>query len=593
MPQGRDFRLTATFSLRDFGSAGLKAIGERWGELGKQLSETRALSNLDRQFRVFNRQLQDTADAASDFAGRLAGPFAAISGVVGYTLHQAVFGFQETGAAIERMAKQTGTPVERFQELSYAASQFGVESEDVQDALKTLNEYIVEIGTGDNQELAALFDALGISVRDANGQLRTAADILPEFADGIQRNDNIALQTKMAIAAFGDEAGVRLLPLLQKGGAGIEELSRKAHELGIVMSSDDARAASDMSVAMSNLRQSVAGVTNSIGSALAPAVLQATERLQGLVQSNREAFSAQFVAVADRFVAAFSRIDFEALASGFLTVADYAIRAFDAIGGFNTVIYGLGAVMAGKTLSSLFSLGSSVLELGKSFAGLIPAIRSVGVVLTSVFGLSTGGLGFVLVAAASAVGAIIANWDTIGPHIENAMSSTWSFVSKCWDEWAPKFASVGSAILGIAKGVFTLDFPKVLTGFTDLAKASFNLLPDFMRDGVAGLVKRFQDGLASLADLLKNFDFSSLVPDFVKDLFGGDEVKTPQLPQNAPMVVGAGSQAAMAMASGRMTGSMQVDVYGHGADVTLSRVESSDNLSITGSVGHSDRSGGD
>ena len=79
-----------------------------------------------------------------------------------------------------------------------------------------------------------------------------------------------------------------------------------------------------------------------------PTVIRMSDRFRDLAAANREAFSQKFASVAERLAETIEKIDFEGIASAVLTVADYAIRAFNAVGGFNTVLYAMGAIMAGR-----------------------------------------------------------------------------------------------------------------------------------------------------------------------------------------------------------------------------------------------------
>ena len=570
-------------------SSTMKALASRWSGL-KETLESTSFRNLERAFRTFDRQLKDTGDSVRDLAESLAVPFGILAGAIGAATHQAVFGFGEVGTALNNMSRQVGTPVERLQELSYAASQFGAESDVVQDALKTLNEYIVEIATGDNEELAGLFSALGISVRDANGELRTAADILPEFADGLQRNDNIALQTKMAIAAFGDEAGVKLLPLLKQGSGALEAYASEAHRLGMVMSDEDVQAAAEMQRSFTNLRGTLSGLTNTIGAALAPTVTRIAERFRDMTAANREAFADRFVAVAERFAQTLEKFDFESLVNGLLGLADAVTTVIDGIGGFNTVIEGIGIFLGGKVLMSVVNFGSSLFALGQSFVAMIPAIQGFASMAAAALGMSTGGLAFVIMGIGAAAGYVVRNWETIGPVVEGVISRVTDFAKEAWATWGPNLQEVCGGLVDIFMGVFTLDFPRVLEGASSTLEAMgrtlvesftgmFNLLPDSWKE--------------AWTNLMDSFDFSSLIPDFVKDFFGDEPSGTPSQANLEPAASPYDQPAALAATGGVMTGRMTVDVFGHDADVGIRSVESSDNLAITGAVGRSNRSGGD
>ena len=130
-----------------------------------------------------------------------------------------------------------------------------------------------------------------------------------------------------------------------------------------------------------------------IGARLAPIIIRVADRFRDLAVANREVFGEKFEKVARSFVATFEKLDFEGLASGILTIADYALRAFSAIGGFNTVLYGAGVLMAGKSVMAAVSLGSSLFSVVKSFGAAITAVKAFAAVAALA---SMGPIGLVL-----------------------------------------------------------------------------------------------------------------------------------------------------------------------------------------------------
>lgn len=89
-------------------------------------------------------------------------------------------------------------------------------------------------------------------------------------------------------------------------------------------------------------------------------------------------------------------------------------RVFDAIGGFETVLKAIGAILAGKVLLGFASFSGSLLTLSVSFAKLIPLVIKVG----ASFAGMLGPIGLIVAAVGTAAGLIIANWDSIGPKVK-------------------------------------------------------------------------------------------------------------------------------------------------------------------------------
>lgn len=471
---GQDFRLTAILAVRDTMTPVMKQVSARWGNFRKVIDGTQ-FKNLQKQVALFNRSMQNVAATAGDVAGRIGGPFLALAGSVGFSLQQSVTSFASTGDALDKMSQRIGITAEQLQEFSYAATHAGAAPEDLEDALKDLGTHMAEIANGLDTSSSAftLFQKLGIEMKDAAGNMRPVEQVFLDLADAIQRNEDPALRAKMAMAAMGG-SGRKLIPMLAGGSDGLKQMAAQARDLGLVMSNDAVASAATMTDHMDDMRAVIGSVGNTIGAKLAPTVIRMSDRFRDLAAANREAFSQKFASVAERLAETIEKIDFEGIASAVLTVADYAIRAFNAVGGFNTVLYATGAIMAGKTLMSVIALGSSIISMVQTFGTLVTAARTAAVAIAGAF----GPVGLVLTAVAAIAGVVIANWDRIWPALKAGASAAADFIGAVWDTVVPKFQAVFGSLLSIAKAFFQGDISGLLSGFDDLFQAAFNLLPD-------------------------------------------------------------------------------------------------------------------
>lgn len=577
---GQDFRLTAILAVRDTMTPVMKQVSARWGNFRKVIDGTQ-FKNLQKQVALFNRSMQNVAATAGDVAGRIGGPFLALAGSVGFSLQQSVTSFASTGDALDKMSQRIGITAEQLQEFSYAATHAGAAPEDLEDALKDLGKHMAEIANGLDTSSSAftLFQKLGIEMKDAAGNMRPVEQVFLDLADAIQRNEDPALRAKMAMATMG-ASGRKLIPMLAGGSDGLKQMAAQARDLGLVMSNDAVASAATMTDHMDDMRAVIGSVGNAIGAKLAPTVIRMSDRFRDLAAANREAFSQKFASVAERLAETIEKIDFEGIASAVLTFADYAIRAFNAIGGFNTVLYAMGAIMAGKTLMSVIALGSSIISMVQTFGTLVTAARTAAVAIAGAF----GPVGLVLTAVAAIAGVVIANWDSIWPTLKAGASAAADFIGNVWNGVIPKFQAVVSSLLSIAKSFFQGDISGLLSGFDGLFQAAFNLLPDKWAKACLNWYEGVKESLKNvgktISDFFKNFDFASLLPSWASGIFGGDASS-------------ASSPAAVAphMANeARMSGRLNIDVTASGgASATVSDVETSPGLDIYGNVGRSER----
>lgn len=598
----KDFRLTAILAVRDTMSPVLAVASQKWEGFKTAVNSTE-FDDLNRKLKLAQRSVKDFASEAQGVAQSVGAPFAAVAGAVGFSLQSAVTGFAQAGDRLDKMSARLGISAVKLQEWSFAATHAGAAPEDLEDALKDLSEKIAEVAGGDTGDAAQLFSALGISVKDASGKIRPASDIFEEVADAIQRNEDPALRTKMAMVLMGD-SGRKLIPMLSGGAQGLDDMAKQARDLGLVMNEDAVAAAAQMTDHMDDMKASVTAVGHEIGYRLSPIVISMSDRFRDLAAANKGALGEKFERVARSFADSISKIDFEGIASAILTIADYGVRAFNAIGGFNTVLYGMGALIAGKSVMAVVSLGSSLIGLVQSFGAVATAAKAFAAVAST----SLGPIGLILGALSLAAGFVIANWDEIGPAVKETIGSVVDFAVGAFETCYEKFSAVGKAIVTVATGFFKGDFKTLFSGFDDLIVASFNLLPDSWAKAATNWYESVKSSVLKIGEYIKgfftSFDFSNLIPDWAKKMLGigGSTAHAQDKNEDRPeetvrtrIGFGEDQRAELAPAAFqpesrvRMSGQMLVRVAASPGTTAQLADMSSDGMKLTGSVGYSDR----
>ena len=163
------------------------------------------------------------------FAVGLAGAFA-VDKVVDFTnslLHQA--------DAIGDTSEQIGVSTRQLQEWGYIAKLNGAEAEDYTAAVRRLGAQLAEASTGKGS--AQTFKRLGVSLKDARGELRPTGDVFEDVAVAISKLDNPTEQAGVAADLFGKQYA-RLLPMFRRGADGLAVLRKEFAELGGGFSDD-------------------------------------------------------------------------------------------------------------------------------------------------------------------------------------------------------------------------------------------------------------------------------------------------------------------------------------------------------------------
>lgn len=175
----------------------------------------------------------------------------------------------ELGDKIAKSAAKTGLTTDTWQELEYAFGQMGVNAATFQRSAERLNQRMGRAAQG-NEKYAKAFDEIGVSVKDAEGNMRSADDVMADVLNSLGEMENDAERAALAGELLGTRAGRHLASALGEGGEGIEKLREQARDLGIVIGEDTLKAGERFQDSMDNLKRSTKTLGLTIGGALLP-----------------------------------------------------------------------------------------------------------------------------------------------------------------------------------------------------------------------------------------------------------------------------------------------------------------------------------
>jgi hypothetical protein len=154
------------------------------------------------------------------------------------------------------------------------------------------NSYDVSQGTG---EAKLAFEELGVSVTDNNGKLKDAEELLLEVSDKLMLLDESSRRTAIAQKIFG-RSGTELLPMMEKGRAGIEALKEEARALGMTFTDETAQASEEYNDSITRLNGALSGMKMKIGNEVIPVL---TDMADWIVEN--ESLMADLTAAAKGF----------------------------------------------------------------------------------------------------------------------------------------------------------------------------------------------------------------------------------------------------------------------------------------------------
>jgi hypothetical protein len=389
---------------------------------------------------------------------------------------------------IGKTAHAINISAEALQEWRFAAGRAGLEASELDRGLIKFTRTLGEAARG-NRTQAAIFDELGVSIRDADGRLRDVDSVLGDVARALSGMEESAAANAIAMEIFADRSG-RMAKFLAQGSDEIERLRAKARELGVVLS-DDLIARSEVAADQIGDLQQVLAVTGmAIGLEFMPVLQELAQLLT----------SPEFLEGVRGF------------ASGLTDLLQWFRELDPATMKWVAIVAGIATV-----------LGPAIVGLGLLVAGLgaiIPVLASVGVAIAGMIAAS-GPIGaFILI-----TGAIVAAWQTWGDDITRIISQTVEAIrtwiveklGAVWDwlgekiEWVErKFAWLYDRVIGnswipdlVTETEVWMDRlgDSMAEGAGEAAEKTESIFEGMGREITSGLRQILADGRVTLAEL--------------------------------------------------------------------------------------------
>lgn len=158
-----------------------------------------------------------------------------------------------------KTAQKAGVTVESLSALGYAAKLSDVGMGQLSGSLQRLSRLMAE-AAGGSEEAQKAFSAIGVNVTNAAGQLRSADDVFTDISEALSKLPDGAQKTAAAIKLFG-RSGAEIIPLLNSGRNGVEAYRKEAERLGLVMSTETAKAAEEFNDNLTRINAALQGFT--------------------------------------------------------------------------------------------------------------------------------------------------------------------------------------------------------------------------------------------------------------------------------------------------------------------------------------------
>jgi len=189
-------------------------------------------------------------------------------------------GLQVFAKQIDDLAKASsrlGLTVNELQSLQFAASQTGASAEELEKGLTRFSRSISEASSGIGTGLRA-FEALGITVTDAQGGLRPTSELLNEVSDRLTQIQDPADRVRIAFDLFG-RSGVNLVNTLQQGSGSLKQLQADFNAVTLELTGKQAKAVEEANDLFDKLGRTFSSIGMQITATFLPTLAKISEFL--------------------------------------------------------------------------------------------------------------------------------------------------------------------------------------------------------------------------------------------------------------------------------------------------------------------------
>lgn len=436
---------------------GIDSSSEEYRALQREIITTES------KLKHFESELQKTAAQASkiyrvgdafeatgkkiDGAGRAMAPLSRAAGVVAAGLGAVTYKAGAMADDLNTLSKQTGISTHDLQMYAAMADLVDVPVETLAKSQSKLKKSMLGASEGGSQ--AKYFEQLGISVTDANGNLRDSNDVFQETIKALGQMENETERDAIAMAIFGKSAN-ELNPLIEDAGATYEKVATIMAEHGLEpVSQEELDKANEFNDAIDTIKLVFMQAVQIVGTKIAGYLVPLMEKV---------------VNVAADIASRIAGLDGGALAK--------VMGISGALAGLSPVLIAVGRGMQlfGGHLKKISAFATKIPMLGKAFALLTNPVTLVVAALAGL-GLAINKVGF----------------DNFVTTAENAITS---------------FAAQLPGLINTIVGKIVELVPVIFNGIVTAVQAIVALLPTLIPTIVQGGIALFNGLVQAVAQII-------------------------------------------------------------------------------------------
>jgi len=192
--------------------------------------------------------------------------------------------FQKVTKESLALNRAVGGTVAESSKLRFAAKMSGQEMDAFTRSMGLLDKNLVKAAQSGKGPVFDSMKKMGVSFTDAAGKVKPLTETLPDMAEVFAKMPNGPEKTALALQLFG-RSGAALLPFLNKGKAGIEDLMKQTEDYNQVIDDDQVESYKKNLEAQRKFDQAMTDIKMTLGEDLLPAITPIIEQLGNLAKA--------------------------------------------------------------------------------------------------------------------------------------------------------------------------------------------------------------------------------------------------------------------------------------------------------------------
>lgn len=237
------------------------------------IATTNELENYENALSKSNVALNVIAGTSKEVAEKTKAISTAAAGLGGALLGNAI-NAAANADDLNALSQQTGFTVEELQKMKYASDIVDVSMDQMTGSIQKMTK---QMSSGNKA-----FETLGVSLTDANGNMRDARDVWYDSLDALSKIESETERDALSMEIFGKSA-MDMAGIIDDGGQSLKELGDEAEGLGLIMSQDMVDDANLLQDSIDRMKGRTSQAFLTMGSALASSLVPAFEKVLDVV----------------------------------------------------------------------------------------------------------------------------------------------------------------------------------------------------------------------------------------------------------------------------------------------------------------------